>query len=1024
MDEDGRAFGKLLVDRGLLTAQAMEEVLRERGGAADLVELLATRAGLSPEQRDALQREAIFSEIRTALVEASWATTALLAASAPFAPPGYELLGEIGRGAMGVVYRARQVALDRVVALKVMVAQEMGALRALERFQRESKVVARLHHPHIVEVLDVGSSGPVHFFAMRLVEGASLSHRLRERKFAPREAMDLARKVALALEHAHARGVIHRDVKPSNILIDANGEPHLVDFGLARDLGAAGMTAPGAFLGTPSYASPEQVGGQQVGPRGDVYSLGATLYEMLTGRPPFVGTNALSTLMAAVEGEVPPPRRWNPSTPRDAEAICLRAMERDPERRYATAGEMARDIERFLRGESVQARSVSLADVWMRRARRHRAAVAAVIAAGLVVAVLVVHVGKRHADARDLLVQARQAESHALRCEEREARRIALGRARDALAGALAMRPEDEEARAALHRVEAGLSWIDREIAAERDASARRAAEAEELFRKSALVSEVFQRWGRLREALREIERVAYDGTMSPAQVMERIEARWPEFEAFVAETPSDSASQAAMKALAGWAWRLGGREAEGWAMMEEAACLDPDIPYGALLEVLACFAEWAEAQNLRRVVYEADGPVFDPPEEEPPPLRALRERMKDGLARVRAARLWGREGAEDLADLVRAIEAAQAGDAAAAEAGLTRSLDAADLRFFETGLYLARAQARYYLAKWDDAVDDLARVARARPHQNFVYMLLDFVALGGLAAAERQGGDPRPFLDRALALTEEALATGPDASIRRTRARLWFNRARWENEQGMDPSDSLQRAIAECEEGLRIEPEDPLLRYDLALYLDDRGDAEAALGQDPTRSYEASLSEIAGCIARDPEGYTKYYQRSLTLYALATWEMKHAIDSRPRLKAAQEDCRKVLELRPEFTAAWWQLGALSMVLGSYEEAATMYERSLPRDREPTAIERANIEYARGLAREPLGEDVSRWLAAAAQGALAMERRDYARAKRLYEGMLSAAARSPGIVPEGVQAEARLALERIRSLPSGGGEPR
>ncbi len=285
----------------------------------------------------------------------TWAMDRLLRdlrAERPAAPPGFELLGELGRGGMGVVHRAREVALDRVVALKLLIAGEDAPDELLERFQREALAAAKLSHPNIVEVLSTGREGALRWIAMRLVEGEPLS---RAGRLPVRQALDVARKLALALDHAHTRGVLHRDVKPSNVLIDAQGEPQLADFGLARDVSLGAMTVSGEKLGTPAFASPEQVSGDhaRVDARSDVYSLGATLYAMLTGRAPFEGHSAARVAEAVVRDRPTPPRAAVPDLPRDAEAICLRAMEKDPAARYPSARAMAEEIAQVLAGAAV-----------------------------------------------------------------------------------------------------------------------------------------------------------------------------------------------------------------------------------------------------------------------------------------------------------------------------------------------------------------------------------------------------------------------------------------------------------------------------------------------------------------------------------------------------------------------------------------------------------------------------------------------------------------------------------------------
>jgi serine/threonine protein kinase/WD40 repeat protein len=295
--------------------------------------------------------------------------------------PGYELLGELGKGGMGIVYKARQAGLNRLVALK-MIRSGLGAGREeLERFRAEAQAVARLQHPNIVQIFEIGewtsstSQESMPFFSLEYVPGGSLAEKLAGHPQPPREAAELVETLAQAMHYAHAHGIIHRDLKPANVLLVLSGEPvaKITDFGLAKELDAdSARTRAGVILGTPSYMSPEQAEGNvaRIGPLTDVYALGAILYEMLTGRPPFRGTNAYETMEQVRMREPVPPAQLQPGVPRDLETISLKCLQKDPQKRYGSAAALAEDVRAFLDGKPIRARPVGKAERivgWCRR---------------------------------------------------------------------------------------------------------------------------------------------------------------------------------------------------------------------------------------------------------------------------------------------------------------------------------------------------------------------------------------------------------------------------------------------------------------------------------------------------------------------------------------------------------------------------------------------------------------------------------------------------------------------------------
>ncbi len=290
----------------------------------------------------------------------------------------YDLLEEVGRGGMGVVYRARQRSLDRIVAVKMLLRRELASAADLARFRSEAEAAARLDHPGIVSVFEVGELDGHPFYSMQYVEGTTLARLLTGGPLPARDAATILAQVAEAVQAAHARGILHRDLKPSNILIDTDGCPRVSDFGLAKRLEAdASVTHTGAILGTPCYMSPEQAAGSRgdVGPASDVWSLGAILYQMLTGRPPFQAASPMDTLLAVLESDPPVPRSINRSVDRDLELIALKSLQKPADLRYASAGALANDLRAFLAGEPVAARRGGLADVVSRLFRETHHAV-------------------------------------------------------------------------------------------------------------------------------------------------------------------------------------------------------------------------------------------------------------------------------------------------------------------------------------------------------------------------------------------------------------------------------------------------------------------------------------------------------------------------------------------------------------------------------------------------------------------------------------------------------------------------
>jgi serine/threonine protein kinase len=328
--------------------------------------------------------------------------------------PGYELLGVLGRGGMGIVFRARQLSLKRQVALKMILTGRHARTDDRLRFQKEAEAVARLQHPYIVQIYEVGEQNGLPYFSLEFVNGGSLAQFLNGHPQSPETSARFLLEVARAMHYAHKRGIVHRDLKPANILLHMdesqllrNGSaadtavllelssyvPKISDFGLAKHVGGEEhLLKNGAFIGTPNYMAPEQArgGGHEIGPAADVYALGAILYEMVTGRPPFHATTVAETTRQVLSQDPVPPTQLQPKTPKDLETICLTCLQKDPESRYASAEALAEDLRRFLANEPILARSTAVHERVVKWARR-RPVYAALLGGAVVLAVLAFH---------------------------------------------------------------------------------------------------------------------------------------------------------------------------------------------------------------------------------------------------------------------------------------------------------------------------------------------------------------------------------------------------------------------------------------------------------------------------------------------------------------------------------------------------------------------------------------------------------------------------------------------------------
>ena len=427
-------------------SQADSEQQEQRFNEVVAAYLEAVDAGATPDQQEWLAR---FPEFAAQLRDFFAAREridrfgmALPAPPPPDIPPGsvrqfgdYELLAKLGHGGMGVIYKARHKTLNRVVALKMLRANQLALGLDLPRFRKEAEAAALLDHPHIVPIYDVGEHDGQPYFSMKLIEGGSLAEAvLRDPESglsneASRRAAQWVATVARAVHHAHQRGVLHRDLKPSNILLDQDNQPHVTDFGLSRRVTStetpcadASLTQSGQIVGTPGYMAPEQASGKKgaVTTATDVYGLGAVLYALLAGQPPFRGETVLDTLAQVKEREPERPSGINRRVDRDLETICLKCLQKEPERRYASAEALAEDLQRWLAGQPIHARPINRTARLWRWCRRNRA-----IAAATALATLLLLAGLVGLLVGIWLIAHEQAQTKAALDQAQEQRRLA-----------------------------------------------------------------------------------------------------------------------------------------------------------------------------------------------------------------------------------------------------------------------------------------------------------------------------------------------------------------------------------------------------------------------------------------------------------------------------------------------------------------------------------------------------------------------------------------------------------------------
>lgn len=802
---------EVIVREGILKADDLRRYLSREG-----IELLqCPTCGKNYKVRHAEAGQSVFCPTCSARLVSPLAATTLDARAqgrSPAAPREdprdrsgrpfgrYQLLEKLGQGGMGIVWKAWDTQLKREVALKQILHDEAGDI---ERFMREARAAARLRHPGILTVHDVGVHEGHHYFTTDYVAGQSLD-RLMKGPLPARRALEIVKSVGEALEYAHGEGIVHRDVKPANILMDAKGRPFLMDFGLAKEFevdSKGGLTASGDLLGTPLYMSPEQAMGRnsEIGPASDQYSLGVVLYHLLTGRTPSGGENMRELLNAIAEQEPPRVGRVNPRIHRDVETICMKAIEKDPGRRYSGVGEFAADIGRYLEGEPIEARPVSSGVRLLRRAAKHKAIVLPVAAA------------------------------------------IALGLA---LAGW-------------------GV-WSARESERTKEAAVREERESgAQSLKKAARIGDVLTRWAELGPTLRQMESNFSDATLSMEEKRRRGDLAWPPIRKFVEETPSDSASQSVMLALSGWARRLAGDEDEGRELIRWARLADPDVPYAPLLEALIDLDQYAEKQPLPTIFTTPTTIGLGAPPAETAPMKELRIHAEQLLKEAEQKPLWGGSMAEDFRGALGALQSMQAGKYAQAEAGLSAIVGTGAMRHFRSPLLLQRGKARYLQKKFLEAQSDFEEIVEARPSQPEPRALSGLMRYFKAEELALHGEDPRELLDAAIVDLEVALRLDPKSEAFYIQRGTCFRaRGKADESRGKDPRPFYSKAVADFDEALGVSPDSPGAHNNRGLTHLSLGDLLSGAGRDPLEPYAKAVADFDEALRLAPDLTVAYVNR------------------------------------------------------------------------------------------------------------------------------------------------------------------
>lgn len=874
----------------------------------------------------------------------------------------FTLLRKLGEGGSGEVWLAEDTQLKRRVALKFLAA---GAPSARARFAREAIMAAALDHPNIVKIFEVGDAEGQAWIAMQYVEGANLG----EIPLDLKDALRAVRDVAEALAYAHAMGIIHRDIKPDNIRIDRNGRVFLGDFGLAREIPDAmerkfaAITRAGTIHGTPSYMSPEQARGEPVDARSDVYSLGATLYHLAVGRPPFEGTSTIRILEQVVQHDPPRPRAIRPDLPKDVETVILKAMDKDAARRYQTAREMAQDLDRILRGEPVQARRRTLFSRVWRKIRKHRAsaALAALLVLALAAGLYFAGRGVRSDSAR-LVAEAQVAYLLGRTGEAEEkcalARRLDPGnRAAKFWSARVKLQRYAINARLPQPLVLNGLLEFQPPPAPTEELAKLRGEALAELKESGdgaargilLLYEGAFQEAAETLRAARTERPDDMELTLYLARALYYLR----QFDEAAREALAVLRTPWAGQALEVRALALHGigltKELHGQSPEEdfrEAAAVLKGQPHPARTRALVALAAWLLSRG----------------------------RAEEGFAVLQEA------GDDPEALLVLALARAERGQGNEAEELFRRALKSNAHPALAGQIYRMRAEVRANRGKAQEAIADLQQAYEHFTRAGTGWPVVQLLALETRLMQDlRQAASPEAVAESYRRRFEEYDTLmrrfpelRPHALYLRGRARTGF--AVWKLDRGMDPSKEFSGAIEDLTEALSARPafaeawlQRAMAHNDRAVYLELRG-------QDPTPDLERAMADYAEALRIRPEWSEAYLRRGNARlnrwYALA----QHGRGSEKELGAALEDLQRSLQINPENTGAWISQGKVLGNLGVfhngrgmdprpfYEEALDCYARAekLNPEEEEVYLERGKIWNNLGAWQLSHGEDASK----------------------------------------------------------------